>query len=264
MHATWNALSKRVADPLLFLWWALVVGLVPLAIAAALIGGFDPGLSLAEAWPLAASSVVHAVYFYSLGRAYRLGDLSQVYPVARGLSVALVAGGSSLILAEPPNLVGGVGIAVVVAGVLAVGWRRGAPRGGLLWAILTGVLIASYSLIDKVGVGHIHPVAYLATLNVGAAVLLAPLVWRRRAHAKALWHERRRSIALAALFTMGSYVLVLSAFRMSAAGYVVATRELSVAFSVAIGYAAFAERVNARRIAGALAIAAGTVLVALA
>src|SRR5215211_7612987 len=97
MHVGWNTLAKKANDRLLFLWMAMslpALALAPLALAR-------EDLSRLTEWPVAATATIHAFYFAALGRAYSLGDLSQVYPISRGLSVALVSAGAWLVLDEP-------------------------------------------------------------------------------------------------------------------------------------------------------------------
>jgi multidrug transporter EmrE-like cation transporter len=121
-HAAWNALAKRAHDPLVFLWSSVSLaslGLMPLGVSALIREGWMPGGT-----PFVVATVgIHAVYFFALGRAYAAGDLSLVYPVARGLGVALVPLLAYLFLDERLSAVGALGIALVVA-------DRGVPGSG--------------------------------------------------------------------------------------------------------------------------------------
>ena len=250
-HAVWNALAKRAQDQLVFLWSSVTIASVVL-----LPVGF---LRLPASGPPAAALpfvlatvVIHAVYFFALGRAYRHGDFSRVYPIARGLGVALVPLIALVVFDERLSPLGTVGVTLVVAGVVSLNLPAGGPvappqtRGhATTWALLTGVTIAAYSLVDKAGVRHLDPVPYIALLGLGMSALLAPVVLADRA-------------------TLTSYLLVLFAFRLSKVGYVVAARELSILFSAFLGTFWLGEGRLGPRLAGAAVVLAGVVCVALA
>src|SRR2546427_2280535 len=187
LHAVWNALAKGARDQLVFLWSSVslaTVVLLPVGLLAL------PGERIpAAAVPFVVATIaIHAVYFYALGRAYRHGDFSRVYPIARGLGVALVPVAALVVFGERLSPLGTVGVALVVAGVaglhLAVGSRGGGrprPRGaGTAWALLTGLLIATYSIVDKAGVTRLHPLPYIALMGLGMSALLTPAVVRDR------------------------------------------------------------------------------------
>jgi uncharacterized membrane protein len=246
---------------------------MPLGVWALAGEGWAPGGA-----PFALASVaLHAVYFYALGRAYGAGDLSLVYPVARGLGVALVPLLAFLFLGERLSLLGAAGIALVVLGIAAMHARGGRPAGapapasggpagratGLRWAILTGLTIAAYSVVDKAGVARIHPLAYISAMGGGMTLLLAPLVLRRRASLVREWRANGRAIAVASTMNLTSYLLILFAFRLSKAGYVVAARETSIVLSVLIGAVLMREGQVAPRLAGAAVVLAGVACVAL-
>jgi len=166
LHTGWNALVKRAGDPVLFLWWVGVVASVlyaPIALWVLAREGFRP-----VALPFVIGTVIlHALYFFSLGRAYAAGDFSLVYPIARGLGVALVPLAALAIFDERLSPLGTLGVALVAAGILGLHWRPRAwtaaalRRSGTGWAIATGVVIAAYSLLDRAGVARISPLAYI-------------------------------------------------------------------------------------------------------
>jgi drug/metabolite transporter (DMT)-like permease len=282
-HAGWNALAKRAHDPLVFLWSSVSLaslGLTPLGIWALMGGGWAPGGA-----PFVAATVgIHAVYFFALGRAYATGDLSLVYPVARGLGVALVPLLAFVFLDERLSAVGALGIVLVVAGIIQMGVFSRAPRaaamarapavrlprergplaGGLGWAILTGLSVAAYSVVDKAGVALVHPLAYISLMGIGMSAALAPVIVRRRAALAREWRTNGRAIALASTMNLTSYLLVLFAFRLSKVGYVVAAREISIVLSVVIGSVLMREGHVGPRLAGAAVVLGGVACVALA
>ena len=272
-HAAWNALTKRGRDPLAFLWSANTLGgvlLLPWAARELALTGVP-----AAAWPFVSATIaLHAIYFYFLGRAYRSGDYSLVYPIARGVSVGLVPILAFFLLGERLSPLGSVGVALVVLGLVALqlagrgaGSSEGAGwplRAGTGWALLTGLTIAGYSLVDKAGVARLHPVPYLAFIGFGQTLFLLPPLLRRPGVLRREWAANWRSLLVASVLTLGGYLLVLFAFRLSKAGYVVAAREVSIVFSAIIGSVWLGEGRLGPRLLGAGVMLAGVTCVAFA
>src|SRR5688500_2257226 len=157
MHAIWNLLVKRSADKQAFLWLALLVSLVALLLPFLFLIRPFPS----DAWPyIVCSAVLESLYFVFLGSAYSQGDLSLVYPLARGSAPVFVILFASLFLGERVTWGGGAGIVCVVLGIYTLHLKQLAP-GALLapfrslrerpsqLALLTGLTIAGYSVIDK-------------------------------------------------------------------------------------------------------------------
>jgi drug/metabolite transporter (DMT)-like permease len=270
LHAGWNALAKRAHDSILFLWWATVAAtlcMLPLGLRELAIGGLP-----APAVPFVIGTIgLHGLYFYALGRAYGTGAYSLVYPVARGLGVALVPLAALVIFDERLSPLGVTGIALVVAGIAALhllpaaGGRIGARATGhaLVWPVITGLTIASYSLLDKAGVARLNPIAYMLLLEAGCALLGLPIVLARRPAARAELRGWRTIVAAGAMSTL-AYTLVLFAFRLSKTGYVVAARELSIVLSAIIGSLLLHEGRLGPRLAGALIVLTGVIFIAFA
>ncbi len=267
LHAGWNAIAKRGSDPVVFLWLATLASttvLLPLGLWHLVLGGLSPA-----AVPFVLATIaLHALYFYALGRAYASGAYSLVYPVARGLGVALVPIVALLLLDERLSPLGSVGIVLVVAGIAALHVLPGTaraptPAAALLWPVVTGLTIAGYSLVDKAGVARLNPVPYMLLLEGGCALLGLPLLGLRR---DAVRRELRGwpMIVLAATMSALAYTLVLFAFRISKTGYVVAARELSIVLSAVIGSLWLREGRLAPRLAGATIVLAGVACIALA
>ena len=272
LHAGWNALAKRGADPLAFLALCSCVAtpvLLPLAVPLIRRDGVPLG-----ALPFVLGTIgLHVVYFVSLGRAYATGAYSIVYPIARGLGVALVPVGAYVLLDERLSPLGIVGIALVVGGVATlhqVGHRHAIATGTTLgaatgWALVTGLSIASYSLLDKAGVARLHPVAYMLFMEAGCGLVLVVAAWLLRPHAlRREWSANWRAIIAVGAMSAAGYTLVLLAFRLSKAGYVVAARELSIVLSALIGTLVMGEGRVGPRLAAATIVLAGVACVALA
>lgn len=273
LHSTWNALTKRGRNQLCFLWWSTTMATVvfaPLTIPMAVATGVP-----ADAWPyVVATIVLHAVYFYALGSAYRTGEFSVVYPVARGLGVALVPVLAVGFFNERPSPLGATGIGLVVAGIVSLhlagrAWAGAAAAlrhlgPGTWWAMATGLTTAAYSLVDKAGVARLHPVPYIALMFLGMSLMLLPVVLADPPALGREWAVNWPSILVAAVMMLSAYLLVLFAFQLSKAAYVVAAREVSIVLSALIGSLWFKEGALARRLAGAAVVLAGVACVALA
>jgi drug/metabolite transporter (DMT)-like permease len=271
LHATWNALAKRAENQFAFLWSSvslatlllLPIGLVRLPAEPAPSAGL----------PFVAASIgIHAVYFWALSRSYRFGDFSRVYPMARGLGVALVPLIALPVFGERLSWLGSLGIGLVVLGIISLSRSPSAARGspgigigaGTVWAVVTGVTIATYSLVDKAGVARLHPMPYIALMGLGLSAILSPIVLADRRTLVNEWRRRWPTILVASAMNLTSYLLVLFAFRLSKVGYVVASRELSILFSAFIGSLWLREGRLAPRLAGASVVLAGVICVALA
>jgi drug/metabolite transporter (DMT)-like permease len=269
IHATWNAMAKGAREPMAMLWWAGVLSSLVLAPPSLYVLWHD-GLS-PRALPFVLATVtLHSVYFFSLGKAYQSGDFSVVYPMARGLGVAIVPVGAYYFFDERLSRLGILGIILIGSGIFALHWRRSAwsedalLRPGTGWAIATGLCIATYSLVDKVGVSHINPLPYLWAMMLGSCVSLLPPVLRRPGALTREWQENRLAVLLSGVLSPGGYLLVLFAFRLSKAGYVVAGREVSIVISALVGSILLKEGQLGQRLVGAGIVAAGVICVALA
>jgi drug/metabolite transporter (DMT)-like permease len=279
LHAAANALMKQARDKLAFTWWMLgassVIGL-PL-----LLAGCPRD---ATGWTLvAASGLLEAVYFGALSRAYSLGDLSQVYPIARGSAPLFIVAWAGLFLRERPSAAGMCGVLTIVLGLYLINlpslgdWRRplsGFKQPAQRWALVTGVLISAYATVDKLGVEHVEPAAYLVLILAVAWLALAGQ-WlhagRRRALLDEIDASARRSagrarllIVLGAVLGTAAYLLVLLALRLSPVGYIGAVREVSVVVGAWMGVRFFAEPAGPVRLVASALVFLGILLIALA
>jgi drug/metabolite transporter (DMT)-like permease len=268
-HSAWNLIVKSDARRLEIQSGALVVG--TLLCAPVLL--FHPPWALPPlAWAaVAVSALFESAYVLALTSAYGAGDMSLVYPVARGTGTVLVAPLAVLLLGERPSLQGALGIGLVVIGIFLShgalgGWAAArAHRGAVGWALLTGAMIAGYSLVNKVGVTLV-PVPLYAFLVFLADAVLVRLVQRwRGGSVPALRREAPwgRIVAVGVLM-MGAYLAVLVAMSQAPVSYVVATREISVVVAALLGALVLHERHSAARVAGAVVIFGGLCAIALA
>jgi drug/metabolite transporter (DMT)-like permease len=266
LHATWNLLVRGAEDRLSFTWWALL-GVSPLAIPVLLAGP-----SLRGVWPFVLlSAALEAGYFATLAVAYGRGDFSLVYPIARGTAPLLLAAGAIFFLGERPGPLGLLGLAVLAAGLVLIGWRVGwsGPLGrasGVGWALAVAFFIALYSLVDATAVKRFPPALYTILVFSLTAVLAAPPLYFLRGPRAVLAEGRRswRRIPLVAVFSLLSYMLVLQAYKIAPVAYAGAVREVSVVLAALAGWRLLGEGFGLSRLLGALLVFAGILLVAMA
>jgi len=275
-HASWNFLTKRASNPELFTWWLGAASSVLLSPLAIWLFWRDPPAP--AAWPFVGATVaLHIGYFVSLARAYRRGDMSVVYPLARGLGLALIPILGVSLLHESVSLLAALGAASITVGIVAVSRRAGASGsgisisrllqdGGIRYALLTGLTIGGYSIVDKQGVEHVTPFLYMFFVSCGG--MLGMFAFIHREYSRSAFMEvlrrHRLSIVAGALLQFLSYGLVLSAFRLSPVSYVGPFREIGIVIGVALGALVLRERVGRVQIGGVALIAAGAGAIAFA
>ena len=212
---------------------------------------------------LAAASALQLAYFGLLAAAYAEGELSLVYPLARGGAPVLVALAAAAGAGGAFGAGQAVGIAIISAGVVAVRGVAGPWRGrDTLLAGATAATIAGYTVLDRYGVAHANPLTYVWLELAPVALLYAGWVARRQGVA-AVRAALGPPAVVAGIGAVGSYVLVLAALRLAPAAPVAAVRETSVVIAVVLAAVVLGERVTRGRLLGALVVAAGTALVAL-
>jgi drug/metabolite transporter (DMT)-like permease len=274
-HASWNLFSKQAATTGAagFIWLlsvAATVGYGPLAAAVLIVE--RPHLTTLNWAFMAGTGVLQAGYFLFLQNGYRIGDLSLIYPIGRGTGALLAALAGIVLLGERPGPAGIAGIALIIAGVLVLSSPArdrlaAAPRPAataLIFAAVTGVFIATYTLWDKHAVSVLHTPPLLqgyAAFPIMAAGL-APLALRDRPRVASVWRAYRPQLLGAAVLAPLAYILVLIALSFTAVSAVAPAREVSVLFGVLLGRRLLGEGSLARRLSGAAAIVAGIVAVA--
>lgn len=274
-HATWNLLHKRSGDKVAFIWCFTAVSFA-VCLAPAVVFVTVDGITWKGAGFGAASAVIHGGYGFALSRSYRLGDLSAVYPIARGTGPALIPLAAVLFLGEEVTPVAGLGIALVVIGIYVIQAASLAPaallqplrainRPETRAAFLTGCLIATYSVWDKAALDHLSPMVLNQFTLCGYLVLLAPLVLRSRgAAAREEWRRSSRSVVAAGVLAPLAYVLVLTALTTSQVAYVAPTREVGIVLGAVLGVLLLGEGYGASRVTGAVLIVGGVFALALA
>jgi drug/metabolite transporter (DMT)-like permease len=260
LHAAWNALVKS-GDALLRM--ALVHAMASLCALPLVLASSVPEPA---SWPfLLASIAVHQAYYAFLVLGYEVGDLSQIYPIARGSAPLLVAVGAFVFAGETLSVLGMVAVLLICAAILSLAFAGGRRRGSatpVLFALATGVTIAGYTLIDGLG-GRLagDVTGYIAWLFVleGIPLTLFALARRRRA----VWPVVRGDLltgALGGAFAFTAYGVVIWAMSVTPMTYVSALRETSVILAALIGTRLLREPLGVRRVGAATVVAVAVVL----
>jgi len=259
LHALWNLLLARARDVEAATAVALVVAAVAFVPAAVLAWDVERA-----AVPfVVASAVLELAYFALLAAAYRRAELSLVYPLSRGLAPVLVLVLAVLALSEDPTASQATGVVAVALGVALVrGLQRPGRVSGTAFALAVAACIAAYTVVDKEGLEHAGPLAYLELVLAGPAVAYAGTLAVAKGGA-ALRREATVAAAAAGLGMFGAYALVLAALERAPAAPVAAVRETSVVIAAVLAAVFLAERVTATRLAGTVLVAGGVALLAL-
>ncbi len=266
LHATWNAVIKAGEDR--FLTLVLVIG-VGAALALPVLPLVLP--PAVESWPyLLLSVAIHTGYFFFLLRAYRIGDLSQVYPVARGTAPLLAAAGGAIFADEALRPVQLAGLVLASLAIASFAFERGRVEAGQLkpfaYGFATALFIGSYTVTDALGVRVSgSPLGFIAWLFLISWLPL--LAYARVArpgalgpYARAHWKPALAGGLMCAL----AYGLVIWALSLGAMAHVSALRETSVIFAVLIGWFLLGEPFGRRRIAAAILVGFGIAIMHLA
>ncbi len=264
LHACWNALVKQVDDRLMAFAWIGLASTVAGGLVL-LVTGLPDRAAIAF---VIASAVIHVGYDLALMNSYRLGAFNQTYPIARGTSPLIVAVGAYFLAHEHLGAPALIGIATLAAGLMSLALsggrltRRDTPAVSA--AILTGLTIAGYTLIDGLGVRRAgDPWAYTALLFALQGPPLPIVAAIRRPAAS--WRDRpviERGL-IAGVLCVLAYGIVLWAQTKAPLAEVAAIRETSVVFAALIGMAALGEEFGKRRVVAAVVIATGIVLIGL-
>ena len=273
LHATWNLLAKRASGGIAFLWlFCLISAVIYAPVAVAVLWIQQPEMGWWQWGAVAGTLVLHTAYYIVLQRGYRLGDLSLVYPLARGTGPLLSTVAAIVLLGERPTplaLLGAlliVGCVFVIAGGGSAGSRDEVKvRWALRYGLWCGVLIAAYTLWDKqaVAVLLIPPLLLDWFNNLGRTVLLTPLALRHWGEVKDHWRRHRLEAVGIAILSPLSYILVLTAMTFTPVSYVAPAREVSILLGTLLGTRLLAEQGGGQRLWAAGGMVLGVVALAL-
>jgi drug/metabolite transporter (DMT)-like permease len=270
-HATWNLTIKRAGTSgTRFLWLTFIVAtcaIAPFGIASLAQAGSKLGFILILGL---GSGVLQIAYFLTLQRGYRLGDVSIVYPLARGSGPLLSVIFAIILFGERPSSEALAGAGIVIAGVIVIGVAGGrgrivANRVGIGYGLLVGVTIAAYTLWDANAVVQekLPPLGYFFVTIVVQLIAFAPFALRGPRHTLAIARQNWPAVLTVGILSPLAYVLVLVAFTLAPVSLVAPAREASVVLVALGGWLLFREPHPVQRIVGAVVVLGGVALLAI-
>ncbi|MGU9957209.1 MAG: EamA family transporter [Arenicellales bacterium WSBS_2016_MAG_OTU3] len=262
LHATWNAILKAGGDRLLIM--ATIHAISSLFSGVAI---FFVGIPDAASWPyLIASVIIHTAYYTFLVKAYHYGDLSQVYPLARGCAPILVVIGGATFAQEWLSPVTTFGVGLACVGIISLAFEKGVPwkqnSSAVKFALLTSLMIGSYTLVDGLGVRAAgKPFAYIFWLFFIEGIPFAMYAAiKRRGKVKVFLKQNWLSNTIGSVISMAAYSIVIFAMSLGTMGAVSALRETSVIFAVLIGCFLLKETFGPIRITAVILVTAGVII----
>lgn len=264
IHAMWNAVVKGAADRTITFALVMAGHTIPALIAVPFLPLPDP-----QAFPyLAASVFIHWGYYYLLVSAYKFGDLSLVYPIARGAAPLMVALSALFFINENMSLQGWVGLILVSLGIFALALfssRQEKPFMAVAFALATAMTIATYSVVDGVGIrASSDPFSYIAWLFILEGLVFFIIVVPRQERLRQFNRKQIITGLVGGVLAGLAYGLVLYAKTMAPLGMVSALRETSVIFAAMIGLFLFGEGPAKPRLSAAVIVSLGIVLLSTA
>ncbi len=267
-HAGWNYAARKVSGNMVVIWLALLCGsilLFPFTVGWGVYFGFGESISSKGIGYIFASGAIHSVYFVLLAHAYKHGEISSVYPIARGSGIGLTAILAWLILGEKISFFGAVGIGLVFVGIISMGlpvYNKANKVHEFSLALYIGSIIMAYSMIDKIGVSHVAPVLYIWSMFVVSTIFVLPYVmYYHSGTILQVGKEYYRYILIIGIGASGSYLIILFAFTMGSVSYIVAAREFAVVIGALLGIIFLREQLTLAKIVGVISITFGLICI---
>ena len=263
LHASWNAMVKSGGSPEYSIASYQFVGSLVCLILVWFVPVPEPG-----SWPyIAASVVIHNIYYLSLSKTYRSGDLSLVYPLFRGLAPVLVAVGATVFAGERLPVLALLGVCLVSAGLVVLAVFRsykGRPSpDALRWGLLTSLLIAAYTIVDGLGVRQVeNSLSFIIWLFLFESVPICSwLLMTQRTRWFEYMKSRPGKVLLGGFASSAAYGLVIYAMTLGAMALVSSLRETSVIFAAIIGALFLKEPFGKQRVFAACIVAIGVLVI---
>lgn len=271
LHAYWNYLSKRAGGDTAFVWiFSVIATLLYLPLAIGIVVVQKPQLGAPELIALAGTCFLHILYYLFLNWGYQVGDLSLVYPIARGVGPMLAGIGAILVLGDRPTGLVVAGMVLISLGVVILTSaprknRTGSVRGGVIYGLLTALAIAGYTLQDKqvVSVFLVPPLILTWSSNVVRAVVLLPHAARHWDRVKFNWQAHKREAFAVGIIDSLAYILFLIALSTGDVTHLSPLRQTSILIGAFLGARLLSEEGGRRRIMAALVMMGGVIALAL-
>ena len=268
-HALWNFVVRKVYGDLTVLWLALCSAcflfLPPLLYVVLNCNALEQ-INSSFGYVIG-TGILHALYFILLSRAYKYFEISTVYPIARGTGVGLTAIFAWILLKEEFSFAGLLGVCLIITGILIFSLQscKGLRKmTGLNESFCVGIIIAAYSLIDKNGVNRTHPILYIWLMCLISLAIIGPIViHHNQFKISNVFRRYKKYIFSIGLGSIGTYLMILYAFKKGPASYIVASRESSVIVGALLGFIFLKEKPSFYKILAITAITAGLVCIKL-
>ena len=267
VHATWNLLAKRVGGGGLLVWLFNTIGfLCFLPVAIVILTQQENRMDHVDLFFLTGTAILHLVYFLVLQRGYQTGDLSLVYPLARGTGPLLSTLLAILVLKERPTFAGLTGLGCIIGGVFLLTVQTSIKRSKkiqrtLSYGFACGLCISAYSVWDKYAVDEqsIPPVVLEVFSAFGVSFMLTPYAVRNWNQVTKLWQCHHWEILCISILAPLSYILVLTALTFTDLSYIAPAREISIVIGAWMGSYFLGEKERTRRILASVAMVAGLI-----
>ncbi len=263
-HSVWNLFTKRSMNKFVFLW-SIHIGSFLILLPFFLIELLNSSISIQGWLLLGVSILLQSAYVLLLIQAFRIGEMSQMYPIMRGTGAFLVPVVSVMFFNESLSLAGWLGILCIVAGLFVIGLRQ---SSGAAWsvkpvliALLTGLCITSYTLVDKQVLQHISPIALIQLSNIGYLAVLTRPTLRTLPDLKKEWSRNKRILLLGTVLSPGSYLIFLYAMKLAPLSHIAPIREIGTVFGTLFGVWLLKESQGLQRIAWSAVIVAGVFII---
>lgn len=274
MHASWNYVAKKVSGGVAFVWlFSSLSAVIYFPLALYVWFTQHPQINLVSLLFILGTALLHITYFLVLQRGYQVGDLSLVYPIARGSGPLLSTVLAIILFRERPSplALAGSGLIILSVFILAGGQKlfhrnkAAKTQKALIYGLVTGFLIATYTLWDKyaVAVLLIPPLMFDWASNLLRSLFLTPSAYRHWTTVKWHWSKHLKEILIVAILSPLAYILVLTALRFSPVSYIAPAREVSILIAALMGAKLLKEGDEKRRLSAALLIVLGLIALAL-
>lgn len=264
LHSVWNLFTKRSVNKNVFLWlcqWIGVIVYLPGVISSLF---HDVPIKEEGYYFLFTSMILHGIYVVLLAKTYSLGDLSQVYPIMRGMSPMLVPLLSVIFLNQHLSINGWIGVLTIVVGIVMIsGFRSGQhsflSNKVILLAAAVGISIASYIVVDAMSLRYWSPIVLNEATNLGNGLALSFAVLRSGA-IRNEWRINWKTVILGGVLAPGGYLLFLYALSMAPVASLAPMREIGTVFGTLLGIFILHEKQGKNRIMASIVITTGVIL----
>lgn len=271
-HATWNYATKKIKSDSTFIWlFSLTSSIIYFPFVLASLFIYDINFQFHFIPFILGSTILHSVYFILLNRGYRVGNLSIIYPLARGTGPLFSTIIAIIFLKESASLVAIIGILLIILGIVSI---TGNPASiinsnkdsSLVYAFLCGLAIASYTIFDKIAVSKLMlpPILLDWLSNLGRVLLLTPYALGRKDKLKQLILHHKKGVLTVAILSPLSYILVLTAMVSIPVYYVAPIRELSILIGTFLGVKFLSEKLTKIKLVGICLMTIGIITLSLA